>query len=46
MGVMLAEEQIEEILAEAEQELAPFVEPSGQVVFDSPAHIVVGEKPD
>ena len=42
MGVMLPEPTIEQILAEAEGELAPFVQPSGEVVFDSPAHIVSG----
>ena len=40
MGVDLTEDQIENVLAEAENVLAGFVEPNGDVVFDSPAHIV------
>lgn len=40
MGVDLTEDQIESVLAEAENVLARFVETSGDVVFDSPAHIV------
>jgi SAM-dependent methyltransferase len=44
MGVTLPERQIDQILSEAEKELAPFLEPSGEVVFDSPAHIVTGSK--
>lgn len=45
MGVTLPEQQIGQILSEAESELAPFVEQGGEVVFDSPAHIVSGGKP-
>ena len=45
MGVELAEDQIELILSEADGVLAGFVESSGQVVFDSPAHIVTWRKP-
>lgn len=45
MGVALSEQQIAQILSEAESELAPFVGQGGQVVFDSPAHIVTGGKP-
>jgi len=40
MGVHLDEARIQDIVAAAEQMLAPFVEPSGKLVFDSPAHIV------
>ena len=46
MGVTLSEPQIAQILSEAERELAQFVEPSGEVAFDSPAHIVAARKPD
>ena len=42
MGVTLSEDQIHQILAAAEEELAPLVQPGGELVFDSPAHIVVG----
>ena len=45
MGVDLSEDQIERVLREAESVLAGFVESSGQVVFDSPAHIVTWRKP-
>lgn len=45
MGVILTEQQIDQVLAEAERELARFVRPNGEVVFDSPAHIVAGRKP-
>jgi len=41
MGVVLTEEQIRRILADAERELAPFVVATGEVVFDSPAHVAV-----
>lgn len=44
MGVMLEEEQIQNILAEAESALSRYVVADGQVVFDSPAHIVTGTK--
>jgi hypothetical protein len=44
MGVVLAEEQIERILEEAEKVLHRFVTPDGAVVFDSPAHIVSAKK--
>lgn len=46
MGVTLSEAEIELILSEAEVELAQFVEKGGDVVFDSPAHIVVGSRSD
>jgi hypothetical protein len=42
--VGLPEEEIEQILVAAEGALADFVSPEGQVVFDSPAHIVIGDK--
>lgn len=45
MGVHLSERRIEEILEAAEGELSDFVTDAGDVVFDSPAHIVVGGKP-
>jgi ubiquinone/menaquinone biosynthesis C-methylase UbiE len=45
MGVVLAEEQIERILEEAEQALSSHVTPQGTAEFDSPAHIVTGRKP-
>ena len=44
MGVVLAEEQIERILQEAEGVLHRFVTPDGTVAFDSPAHIVTAQK--
>jgi hypothetical protein len=42
MGVLLEEEQIQSILEEAESALADYVTEEGQVVFNSPAHIVTG----
>ncbi|HBY99463.1 MAG TPA: methyltransferase type 11 [Chloroflexi bacterium] len=45
MGVVLPEEQIERILAEAEQVLSLHVSEQGRVIFDSPAHIVTGTRP-
>lgn len=42
MGVVLEEERIERLLAEAEDVLARYVTSDGTVVFDSPAHIVTG----
>ncbi len=44
MGVMLAEEQIDSILNEAEQVLNPYVTTSGTIEFDAPAHIMVAGK--
>ncbi len=44
MGVHLSEETIDGILAEAETALAEFVTPDGDVVFDSPAHVISGRK--
>lgn len=40
MGVFLSEDQIEEILTEAEACLARFVTSEGAVAFDAPAHVV------
>lgn len=45
MGVLPTEEQIQQILEEAEKVLRPFVDDPGDVVFDSPAHIVTGTRP-
>ena len=45
MGVELSEERIREILPAAESVLRPYVAEDGQVVFDSPAHIVSATKP-
>jgi SAM-dependent methyltransferase len=45
MGVVLEEQVIQRILEEAETALASFVAADGQVVFDSPAYIVSGNKP-
>ena len=42
MGVMLSEEKIASILAEAEQVLARYVTADGTVQFDAPALIVTG----
>jgi SAM-dependent methyltransferase len=44
MGVQLPEATIQHILADAEQELAPFVAADGTVTFDQSAHIVTGTK--
>lgn len=44
-GVVLTEEQIEPILAEAEEALSAYVAADGTAVFDSPAHIVTATKP-
>ncbi len=45
MGVVLTEDQIRQILEEAEQALSPYVTSEGGIAFDSPAHIVTGTKP-
>jgi SAM-dependent methyltransferase len=45
MGVLLEEEQIQDILAEAERALLRYVTAEGEVVFDSPAHIISGTRP-
>lgn len=44
MGVNLPEDQIELILAEAEQALEQYVTSDGTVQFDAPAHIVTGRR--
>lgn len=43
MGVTLTEKQIQTILAEAENALRQYVTTEGQIVFDSPAHIITGK---
>jgi SAM-dependent methyltransferase len=45
MGVVLDEERIRRILQGAEAALSRFVSSEGQVVFDSPGHIITGTKP-
>lgn len=45
MGIVLDEEQIQRVLAEAESALGPYVTGEGDVVFDVSAHIVTGSKP-
>jgi len=45
MGVVLEEDRIRTILKEAEEALHPYVTEGGQVVFDSPAHIVTATRP-
>jgi hypothetical protein len=42
MGILLTEERIQRVLAEAESALAKYVTEDGGVVFNSPAHIVTG----
>ena len=44
MGVVLSEDKIESILSEAEGALNQYVTSRGTVEFDSPAHIVSGQK--
>lgn len=44
MGVFLSEDQIEQILEEADRALSRYVTPGGEVEFASPAHIVSGMK--
>lgn len=43
MGVLLDDDLIEQILAEAEDVLRQFVQPDGTMVFDAPAHIVTAQ---
>lgn len=43
MGVVLEDELIQQIVAEAEDELSDFVAADGQMVFDAPAHIVTAQ---
>ncbi len=44
MRVVLPEEQIQQILAEAERGLADYVTAAGEIAIDSPAHILTGAK--
>jgi ubiquinone/menaquinone biosynthesis C-methylase UbiE len=44
MGVVLTEEQIQGVLAEAEDTLRAYVTSDGTVAFSIPAHIVTGRK--
>ena len=44
MGVVLEEERIQRILQDAESALHRYVTAEGQVVFDSPGHIVSGTR--
>ncbi len=44
MGVELSEDTVQCILEQAETALREYVTPSGQVVFDSPVHIITGSK--
>ena len=45
MDVVLPEEQIQRILKEAEEDLKPYLNADGSVVFESSAHIVTGTNP-
>lgn len=45
MGIVLEEQQIQQVLAEAESALRQYVTPNGSVEFDVSAHIVTGTKP-
>lgn len=45
MGVDLAEDQIQHILAEAQSALGRFVTSKGEVEFEAPAHVIVCTKP-
>lgn len=45
MGVRLTEDRIQRVLDEAQAALGNFVTAEGEVVFDSPAHIVTWTKP-
>lgn len=44
MGVTLDDALIEALLAEAETVLAPYVQPSGEAVFEAPALVVSGRR--
>lgn len=44
MGVNLPEDQIVEILDEADKELSEYSTTDGMMVFDMPAHIIIGTK--
>lgn len=43
MGVMLAEDQIQAVLSDAERDLAPFATRDGQASFHLSAHFVVAK---
>ncbi len=43
MGVVLDDDLIELVLAEAEETLSEYVTADGQMVFDAPAHIVTAQ---
>ena len=45
MGINLPEDQIASILESAEKALSPYVTGQGKLRFDSPAHIVTGNRP-
>ena len=45
MEVVLNENRIQSILSEAETALALYVTEDGDVVFNAPAHIIMGIKP-
>jgi len=45
MGVVLAEDQIRQILAEAERVLRPYLTAAGGIAFAAPAHIVTATRP-
>ncbi len=45
MGVYLDEDTIGRILVEADDALGHFLDPNGELVFDSPAHIVTASVP-
>jgi len=42
MGVVLPDEQITQVLDEADQDLSEYAQADGKMVFDMPAHIVTG----
>lgn len=44
-GVVLSEDVIARILAEAESVFRPYLTPGGELVFASPAHLVTGKRP-
>ena len=46
IGIDISDEQLRAIVAEADRELARFVQPSGAVSFAAPAHIARGTAPD
>ena len=46
IGIDISDEQLRAIVADADRELARFVQPIGAVSFAAPAHIVRGTAPD